>query len=543
MGSEALELALAVYRTPIKRHALYDMALPQDIGLVLQLASAPQPLLSEVAAEADESEDTVVEAARFYLQLALFQPDADAYRVLGLADDAPHQRIREHYRWLQRWLHPDRRGEDWEALFATRVNWAWSNLRNEGARRAYDSENDHGESTLSDHDAAVEVRRSTAWNPLHAHASRTSRASKVVIGALLCACVALLYLALTRSDNAPPDEIGARPTQAASKGSGAVTPTDLSSSSVSSASVPREQSSPMSEASIPDWKSHDASALRDGGEEGKEELAQPADSHEIDVALASALRAAAAEGNALAPKSSSPAIADASDAQSTPREGVSAQESGKSSTAIRKPKSADNESKAPADAAGKTTLDHDRRVASVESSAAGQVASTAGAADKGPITRSPPGSATIPAAVEHSPAAPGEPGKVHAAAHGGERNGVGSTDDALARIDLAHQRVKELSAFFSKFDSRLPPIWNDLAGQAGAEAQRSALFERAGQHDPGDFVVDDPRWRMSQDSAALSANYHLLKRNSVSESGRLLLSMVWRERMWLVTQVELRPTL
>lgn len=496
MGSEALELALAVYRTPIKRHALYDMALPHDIGLVLQLASAPQPLLSEVAAEVDESEDTIIEASRFYLQLALFQPDADAYRVLGLADNAPRERVREHYRWLQRWLHPDRRGEDWEALFATRVNWAWSNLRNEAARRAYDIECDHGTPTHPDASAALEGRRAAEWNPFLAHGNRTNRAGQIVIGALVCSCIALLYMALMRGDGVPQDEIGIRSNQTASESAGTAMP-------------------------------------------DPSRLAAP---HDIEhIAPASASGAAPAESKDVAqmpplPKAISDRLREMDD-------GASAQQSGESIAAIRKPKIAD-EPKAAADTSSKNPIDHDNSSAPIKSGTAGPAASTAVVAEKESNSRSPSVLAASTATVAHATApAHGESdGKNQDATRDGG-NGAGSTDDALARIGMAHQRVKELSTFFSKFDSRLPPIWNDLAGQASAEAQRSALHERAGLRDPGDFVVDDARWRMSENSAALSANYHLLKRNAVSESGRLSLSMVWRERMWLVTQVELRPTL
>ncbi len=76
-------------------------------------------------------------AVRFYLQQILFQPDADAYRLLGLASDAAPESVQRHYRWLQSWLHPDRRGDEWEALLATRVNWAWKHLRTDAARRSY----------------------------------------------------------------------------------------------------------------------------------------------------------------------------------------------------------------------------------------------------------------------------------------------------------------------------------------------------------------------------------------------------------------------
>lgn len=531
MGSEALELAIAVYRTPIKRHALYDMVLPRDVGLVLQLASAPQPLLSEVAAEVGESEDTVVEASRFYLQLALFQPDADAYRILGLADDATHERIREHYRWLQRWVHPDRRGEDWEALFATRVNWAWSNLRNETVRRAYDIEYDRSMSTHSDPSGEREVR--PAWNPSIAHTHRASRTGQVVFGVLFCCCIALLYIALTRDDGVPQDETGTRSTQAAPKSSRTATSSNLSaSSSESSASMPK---------SISDRDSRDTMPIVDAGARARraDEPSRLADRHEIEqAASAPASQVTTTESNVAAAMPHAP-VAISSGARA-PDEGEAVREAGKSFVAVRKPKIAD-QAKVVADTSSGNVIDHDDRVAPA-SKVGVQTAGIASVADNKSNSALPSVQATNLAAAEHSSAATrGEPDAANMVRGGGA--GPGSTEEVLSRIDLAHQRVNELSTFFSKFDSRLPPIWNDLAGQVSAETQRRALHERAGSRDPADFVVDDARWRMSENYAALTANYHLLKRNAVSESGRISLSMVWRERMWLVAQVELRPKL
>jgi hypothetical protein len=76
-----------------------------------------------------------------------------------------------------------------------------------------------------------------------------------------------------------------------------------------------------------------------------------------------------------------------------------------------------------------------------------------------------------------------------------------------------------------------------------AERQRSALHERARVSRASDFELDAPVWRMSDTAALLSANYRLGRGHDVSESGHFSLSMVWREQMWLVTRVELEPSL
>jgi hypothetical protein len=110
-------------------------------------------------------------------------------------------------------------------------------------------------------------------------------------------------------------------------------------------------------------------------------------------------------------------------------------------------------------------------------------------------------------------------------------------------MDLAKERVRELLVFFGgSTDKKPPPVWNDVVGQKSAERQRNAMHERSRPRDVGDFVIDTPMWRVSEDSVALDAGYHLLRGRTISESGRFSLGMIWREKMWLVTHVELNPT-
>ncbi|HEU4662461.1 MAG TPA: DnaJ domain-containing protein, partial [Dokdonella sp.] len=154
---------------------------------------------------------------RFYLQQALFDPGTDAYRVLGLAPDAPAERVRQHYRWLQRWLHPDRLGDEWESVYAKRVNWAWRQLRNAESRDAYDRRRELG----SDEPPTelISSREGGAWKAVPF--ARSSWPKRIVLG-LWVASVALLVLAVVRLGAPPADE----PALAAS-GVPAAVPADL----------------------------------------------------------------------------------------------------------------------------------------------------------------------------------------------------------------------------------------------------------------------------------------------------------------------------
>lgn len=133
---------MALAKAPAERVLLRQRSLPAGMDRLLQVAAgASTEALSEFSAQTGEREADILEAARFYAREILFYQGADAYRVLGVSHDADTDTIRTHHRLLQQWLHPDRHSSDWDAIFASRVNAAWSRLRNDERRRAYDQAN------------------------------------------------------------------------------------------------------------------------------------------------------------------------------------------------------------------------------------------------------------------------------------------------------------------------------------------------------------------------------------------------------------------
>ncbi len=135
---QALEQALAYHRAPGMLPAAHGRSLPEGMLTLLRLAAADQALAAQCAESCGESEDEVIAAAVFFVQQVMFANGSDSYRVLGVNPDAPDARIKEHYRWLVRWLHPDRNTDDWDSVYADRVNVAWQTLRLPDRRREYD---------------------------------------------------------------------------------------------------------------------------------------------------------------------------------------------------------------------------------------------------------------------------------------------------------------------------------------------------------------------------------------------------------------------
>ena len=139
MQTDALQAVLALFREPGRVADFRDRPLPEDTGQIIRIAAGESAAIENAVELTDERAETLIDACIFYLQQMLFGTNADSYRVLGLSRDAPQEQLREHYRWLMRWLHPDRNPDGWEVVYADRVNAAWQDLKTAERRADYDS--------------------------------------------------------------------------------------------------------------------------------------------------------------------------------------------------------------------------------------------------------------------------------------------------------------------------------------------------------------------------------------------------------------------
>jgi hypothetical protein len=126
-GAQGINLALDLARMPALAHSIEKPPLPTDIFEVMRIA-AGSPEACQLASRATGQPAAVlIEAARFYVQQVLLQPDADSYRVLGLPPGASRELARCHLRCLLQWLHPDV-NRDWDSVYAERVLKAWRDV-------------------------------------------------------------------------------------------------------------------------------------------------------------------------------------------------------------------------------------------------------------------------------------------------------------------------------------------------------------------------------------------------------------------------------
>lgn len=134
----ALHHALQLLRTPSGARPGPHERLPEGMLLLIRIVAGDEAALSEARQRSEEAGAVVREAAAFYIQQVMFVSGSNSYRLLGVDADAPDERIKEHYRWLVRWLHPDRNPDEWEVIYADRVNRAWQDMRTPERRQRFD---------------------------------------------------------------------------------------------------------------------------------------------------------------------------------------------------------------------------------------------------------------------------------------------------------------------------------------------------------------------------------------------------------------------
>jgi len=134
----ALAEALALARAPRSPRPGPQARLPDGMLMLLKLAAGEEQALGQARESTGERREAIHEAAVFYVQQVMFATGSNSYRVLGVDSDATDERIREHFRWLARWLHPDRNTDGWDVVYAERVNTAWQDLRSPERRLRYD---------------------------------------------------------------------------------------------------------------------------------------------------------------------------------------------------------------------------------------------------------------------------------------------------------------------------------------------------------------------------------------------------------------------
>jgi hypothetical protein len=136
--NDAFDLMLGVFRSPARTSALRTRELPADVLDVIRIAAGDDKALAAARSAILLDDADLHVAANLVLHNMLFFDGADYYRTLGVRPDADAAQIKRHYRWLVRWLHPDRHPDEAHGAFVDRINRAWNAIRTEERRANYD---------------------------------------------------------------------------------------------------------------------------------------------------------------------------------------------------------------------------------------------------------------------------------------------------------------------------------------------------------------------------------------------------------------------
>uniref|UniRef100_UPI0028C45C24 J domain-containing protein n=1 Tax=Tahibacter sp. TaxID=2056211 RepID=UPI0028C45C24 len=138
--SDAVDLMLGVFRSPGRSAVLRTRELPDGVLDVIRIAAGDEQAIAAASASTSLDQADLSTAAGLLLQNLFFFDGADSYRTLGVRPDADAAQIKSHYRWLVRWLHPDRNPESMHGVFVDRINRAWNSIRTPERRSRYDSD-------------------------------------------------------------------------------------------------------------------------------------------------------------------------------------------------------------------------------------------------------------------------------------------------------------------------------------------------------------------------------------------------------------------
>jgi hypothetical protein len=147
---EAITAALALLQNPHLVRPAARSALPKGMTWLLECAAGEMEALALATAITGHSENTLKDAAGFFIEQLLLNQGACSYRVLGGDRKTPEPTLRRHMALLMRWLHPDvtSGGSSHQnfskSSFAHRVTRAWETVKTAERRAAY---NDAGPTT------------------------------------------------------------------------------------------------------------------------------------------------------------------------------------------------------------------------------------------------------------------------------------------------------------------------------------------------------------------------------------------------------------
>jgi hypothetical protein len=125
----AVETAFMLLHQPALMRRITKNDIPADVLILLKVSGGAADLAEDLSLQHNMEPADVVTAARLYLQCILTNAGSNDRRMLCLPEAAGAEEIREHKKWLLKWLHPDRNHDSWESALFLQVNDAFNRLQ------------------------------------------------------------------------------------------------------------------------------------------------------------------------------------------------------------------------------------------------------------------------------------------------------------------------------------------------------------------------------------------------------------------------------
>lgn len=123
--THALKIAIELFHLPSQIRTARTRPLPNGTHLVLRLIVDDPDAIREAQSLNDRPLSDMRQAAIFFVEQILLDPEADAFRTLGVERTATTAECRANMALLLKWLHPDLNGDDRRATMARQVIDSW----------------------------------------------------------------------------------------------------------------------------------------------------------------------------------------------------------------------------------------------------------------------------------------------------------------------------------------------------------------------------------------------------------------------------------
>jgi hypothetical protein len=121
-GQSAMAMAIEAFRNPSRLLRKAVTPFPDGMLLVIKAAAGDTATIEACVTHYGHSASSIQEMAKSYLIKQLLDPKASGLRLLGLNPGAETSQIKDHKRWLLKWLHPDRNPSAWEQAYFNRIS-------------------------------------------------------------------------------------------------------------------------------------------------------------------------------------------------------------------------------------------------------------------------------------------------------------------------------------------------------------------------------------------------------------------------------------